>query len=369
VPAITLKSLTASTLLPSRFALPITWTVDVDAEDDVEYSFWRYDGSSGSEVQAFGPRASYTWTPASWDVGDHALCAIARTVGTTSTVSKCVAFTVTGVATGEPAVLPPAADLNDDRRPDLIWVNAGTGDLAAWNMGGGVYGERMLNGGPLNSLPLPAGWQVVGTGDVDGDGHTDLFLQSDTGRLAAWFFDGWTLRGGVFLNPRQVSDTNWKVRAVGDFNHDGHPDLVWQYAPTGQVAFWLLNGTMAIDYVIPSVSAPGGDWEIVGTGDSNRDGERDLFWQQRVTGQLAVWRMRGTVFEAGLLLSSSPSDPKWHVAAVADLDGDAYSDVVFQHADTGQLGAWYLRDSMVRFGLLLVPSLPSPNTWKIAGPR
>jgi minor extracellular serine protease Vpr len=194
------------------------------------------------------------------------------------------------------------------------------------------------------------------TADIDGDGHTDLFLQSDTGFVAAWFFDGWTLRSGVFLMPRQVADTNWKVRAVGDLNHDGHPDLVWQYGPTGQVAFWLMNGTTAIDYIIPNVTAPGGDWEIVGTGDSNRDGDRDIFWQHRPTGTLAVWTMmNGTELAGGRVLSPNPGS-QWRAVAVTDLDGDAYSDVVLQNTNTGDLGAWYLKNATVKFGLMLVPS-------------
>ena len=90
---------------------------------------------------------------------------------------------------------------------------------------------------------------------------------------------------------------------------------------------------------------------------------------RRSTGTMAVWHMRGTTVESGQLLSASPGDPKWRVVAVADLDGDAFSDVVFQHADTGMLAAWYLRDSMVRFGVMLNPSSVSPSSWKIAGPR
>jgi hypothetical protein len=204
---------------------------------------------------------------------------------------------------------------------------------------------------------------------MDGDGLTDLLLQSDRGLLGAWLFDRSGLRYGISLTPNQVADPGWQIRALGDLNHDGHPDLIWQYAPTGQVVFWLMRGTSAIGYVIPDVMAPGGDWEIVGTGDSNRDGERDIFWQQRSTGTLAVWHMHGTSVDAGLPFSASPSDAKWRVVSVADLDGDAFSDLVFQHADTGQLAAWFLRDNTVRFGTMLNPSSVTPTTWKIAGPR
>ena len=370
-PALALTSLTANEPSPARFATQITWTAGAIADGEVEYSFVRYSATDGwIEAQAFGPSPAYTWTPGSWDVGEHELCVLARLVGTLNTpVSRCVEFTIAGVGPGEAPVFLVASDFNQDRRPDLLWTNTATGQMAMWNLGGGDHGERVLGGGYLNSPALPAGWRVAGTADIDGDGQTDLFLQSDTGLLGAWLFDGSTLRSGITLTPGQVGDPNWQIRAVGDLNHDGHPDLIWQYAPTGQVAFWLMNGTSAIGYIVPNVTAPGGDWEIVGTGDSNRDGERDIFWQQRSTGTLAVWWMNGTSVVDGSLLSASPGDPKWRVVGVADLDGDAYSDLIFQHDDTHMTAAWYLSGETVRFGLTLIPSTVGDPAWKIAGPR
>ena len=37
-----------------------------------------------------------------------------------------------------PTVPRPAADFNQDRRPDLVWFHEGTRRLAVWNMGGGT---------------------------------------------------------------------------------------------------------------------------------------------------------------------------------------------------------------------------------------
>jgi hypothetical protein len=210
---------------------------------------------------------------------------------------------------------------------------------------------------------------VAGAGDIDGDGHTDLFLQSESGFVGAWFFDGNVLRYGLNLTPRQIQHPEWRIRAVGDLNHDGHPDLVWQNPITGQLAFWLMDGANAIAFISSSVAPPNADWEVVGVGDSNRDGNLDLFWQQQSTGKLAVWHMNQHVLDSGAYLSASPSDPKWRVVAVADLDGDGYSDLVLQNDDTREVGAWYLQDTTVRFGVMLNPKAVGDPDWKIAGPR
>jgi hypothetical protein len=261
--------------------------------------------------------------------------------------------------------VPPAADFNRDHKPDLIWFHEGSRQLAAWNMGGGVVGEKLLAGYFLSAPSLPPGWQVVGAGDVDGDGNTDLFLQSEAGLLAVCFFDGLVFRAG--LNFNGVADPLWRVRAVGDFNHDGHPDLVWQNATTGQVVFWLMNGVNLIGYGIPNVASPGPDWQVFGTGDSNLDGERDLFWQHRTLGLLAVWRMIGTEYLGGLLLSASP-DASWKAVATCDLNQDGSTDIVFQHTST-LLAAWYLSGETVSFGALLNPQNIADPQWKIVGPR
>ena len=268
-----------------------------------------------------------------------------------------------------PPIPPPAADFNGDARPDLVWFHEGTRELAVWNMGGGLFGEGLLGGGLFNSPALPPGWRVVGTADADADGQTDLFLQSDTGGLGVWTYAGINFRYGISLNPGTVSDPAWRIKAVADFNHDGSPDLVWQHGPTGRLAFWLLNGITVIGYVVPSVAAPGPDWLIVGTGDANHDGQRDIYWQHRPTGMLAVWRMNETEVIGGLSLSASPTDPGWHVVGTADLDRDGSTDLVLQHATTLDVAAWYLNGEAVRFGRLLSPSKAGDPGWRVVGPR
>ncbi|MBI3417303.1 MAG: hypothetical protein HY043_18585 [Verrucomicrobia bacterium] len=44
---------------------------------------------------------------------------------------------------------------------------------------------------------LPADWNIVGTGDFNSDGQTDLVLQHDDGSVAFWLLEGTTINLGV----------------------------------------------------------------------------------------------------------------------------------------------------------------------------
>ena len=61
--------------------------------------------------------------------------------------------------------------------------------------------------------------------------------------------------------PGEVSDLNWQIKCVGDFNGDGKVDVFWQHATSGQTAIWLMSGSTVTD-----VGAPGTvsdlNWQI-----------------------------------------------------------------------------------------------------------
>ncbi len=76
-------ALTSSSSAPT-VGSSITWIVSARfGTAALEYSFWRYDvrTDTWTEVQAYGPSASYTWTPAASEAGRYVIQAWVRSTG------------------------------------------------------------------------------------------------------------------------------------------------------------------------------------------------------------------------------------------------------------------------------------------------
>jgi hypothetical protein len=118
----------------------------------------------------------------------------------------------------------------------------------------------------LTPASLPdTGWKVGGTGDFGGDGRPDiLWHHQGSGQVVVWHMDGSVLTGGTFTNPPAVPDTLWQVAAVGDYNADGRPDIVWRHQASGQIVAWLMNGSTLASGLFTQPNALPLDWRIAG---------------------------------------------------------------------------------------------------------
>jgi hypothetical protein len=132
-------------------------------------------------------------------------------------------------------------DFNGDGKSDILFI-----DLANQTVLWFLNGTTVIGGGAVVA-PAPAfGWQMVGTGDFNGDGKSDiLWYNGFTGVVVEWLMNGTSVNGGG--SPGSVGfNSPWNIIETGDFNGDGRSDLLWYNLGTGQLVIWLLNGTSVI---------------------------------------------------------------------------------------------------------------------------
>ncbi|MHC4220339.1 MAG: FG-GAP repeat domain-containing protein, partial [Planctomycetota bacterium] len=244
----------------------------------------------------------------------------------------------------------------------IVWREAGTGKNAVWLLDGTTV--RPESG----SLPKVSDmdWTVVGTGDFDDDGNTDvLWRHLVSGKNSLWLLDGTTVRPESGYLPK-VADLDWTVAGTGDFDGDGNTDVLWRHQVSGKNSVWLLDGaaTQAGSGSLPKVSDT--DWMIAGTGDFDGDGNADILWRHAGSGKNSVWLMDGSSVLAGGGGLAKVSDLDWVVAGTGDFDGDGNSDILWRHLGNGRNSVWLMDGTTVLPQSGSLPKVSDLN-WAVAG--
>ena len=227
--------------------------------------------------------------------------------------------TRTGTALMTPPVFTDPAwlvvgtrDFNRDGKPDILWRNQPTSRVAVSYMDG-----LTVTGIAATSPPVLADpdWSIQGTGDFNGDGMPDLLWRNlPTGLIAVTFMNGVAVTAATLTSPPVVGNPDWLIVGIGDFNRDGKPDLLWRNPSTGQILVWFMDGVKATGLAATSpatVAEP--DWEIVAVGDYDADDDPDILWRNRTTGQVAIWFMHGVTATSQSATVPPIATPGWKV--------------------------------------------------------
>jgi hypothetical protein len=219
-------------------------------------------------------------------------------------------------------------DFNGDGRSDILWRNSATGENYIYFMDGTTIKPSE---GYIRTV-ADQNWQVAGIGDFNGDGKDDiLWRNSDTGENYIYFMDGLTIATEGYL--RTVADPMWQIKGVGDFDADGRADILWRNSATGENYLYFMNGVSIVsEGYLRTVAVL--DWKIAGTGDFNGDGRADILWRNSLSGENYLYLMQGTSI-AGEGYLRTVADLLWQIAATGDFDGDGKSDVFWRNASTG----------------------------------
>jgi Calx-beta domain/FG-GAP-like repeat len=238
------------------------------------------------------------------------------------------------------------SDLNGDGKSDLIVQSTG-GTVTEWLMDGTVIASV------ANLLLVDPNWTITHIADFNGDGKADILWRSNEGAVTMWLMNGNTIISAVgLLGP----DANWRVSHVGDFNGDGKADLLWRNT-NGAVTMWLMNGTAITSTA--GLIGPDANWSVSHVGDFNGDGKADLLWRN-TNGAVTIWLMSGTttLSAAGLL----GPDPNWSVSHTADFNGDGKADLLWRSAN-GAVTIWLMNGAALSSAAGILGANPD---WRIS---
>ena len=163
-------------------------------------------------------------------------------------------------------------DFNGDSKPDLAIASLAANSVTVL-LGNGSGGFT-----PALTSPFAVGTapQSIATGDFNGDGKLDLVTaNSGANTITVLLGNGsgkFTTAAG---SPFSVGATPVFV-AVGDFNGDGHADIVTANSADNTVTILLGNGSGAFTPASGSPFAVGSSPQSVAVGDFNADGRQDL---------------------------------------------------------------------------------------------
>jgi hypothetical protein len=120
------------------------------------------------------------------------------------------------------------------------------------------------------------------------------------------------------------------------------------------------SATVSVGSNVVTISQAG--YSPAAVHDMTGDGFSDLVWQNASSGEVALWGLRAN---SVVLTASLPSvaNPAWKIVGTGDLNGDSYSDLIWQTA-AGDVAAWFMRGSTLLTGGLLNYANVGPH-WKI----
>jgi len=344
--------------LKNNTTIPITWEVTSDT------SWLNAAPSAGTSVSTQDGLFHVTASAGNHPQGTYV--GTLRVFSTSRHLESSFLILVRMTVTASPR---DAADFSGDGMLDLVWQHQTEGLVALWRMNGTVLmGGEQFNPGRV----ADTNWKIVGTGDFNRDGHPDLLWHHQTeGWLGIWAMNGANLVMGLSLIPDQVGDPNWRIAATGDFNGDGHRDIIWHHRTEGRISAWLMNGTrLASGVELSPGRVADVNWRIAGAADFNADGRTDLVWHHQETGKLAIWFMDGVRLMSGVPVNpDTVADTNWQIRAVGDINRDGRPDLLWQHETSGQIAAWFMNGATLMSGGSLVPGTVADLNWKIVGPR
>ncbi len=219
-------------------------------------------------------------------------------------------------------------------------------------------GEDLVETGFQASRDIPPAlsWSLEAMGDLNGDGQDDILMRhANAGQYLVYYMDpnsnsvlpgndGET-DGDLF--GRLVSDPNWEIVGAGDIDLDGNEDVILRNTIADQTIAWYLDGNGNILWEgLVGREIQDDSWRIDAVADFDGDGQSDFLLRDYDSGQNVLWKMdRGMIIEESLF-GREITDIDWHIEGARDFNNDGITDVFLRHrVFAGDNLIWQMSDS------------------------
>lgn len=128
------------------------------------------------------------------------------------------------------------SDINGDGFSDLVWTNPFKHQVGYWIMGLNSSGEVERKSSVV--LDMGAGNFVGAVGDFNGDGFADMVLTNADRDLVLWTNN---LSGKFVASSLAPYSSGWQLLGAGDVDGDGQDDLLWFNKGGCQFGYWLIK--------------------------------------------------------------------------------------------------------------------------------
>ncbi len=232
-------------------------------------------------------------------------------------------------------------------KPDILVRRPGEDSLRIYR---GLANESLLPGGQVLAGSGWGGYNLLlPVGDFDSDGDSDILARSGSGGMHLHKGNG---KGGFEATTGALIDSGWgaftSIVAPGDWNGDGHPDLLARksdgslllYKGSGKGTFISGSTQVATGLNGLTLVAPG-DFDYNTTGSLIRTpGKPDLIGRVDATGELRLYHGNGQ----GISGSYDVINQGWsgiNLVAIGDFSSDTHPDILGCIPGTGEMRVYH----------------------------
>jgi hypothetical protein len=222
------------------------------------------------------------------------------------------------------------ADVNRDRRPDVVVANPASGEISVFLT---RSGGRLA---PARRFPATAGVSSVAAGDLDRDGNVDLMVGPGIAVLRGDSSGGFgaPLRATAPLYPTPPNG----AFALADLNNDSLLDVV--VVETGGLMSVFGDGTGALIAGFCCSAVPGEPKIGFGVGDLNSDPFPDVAFVGESIGAGEATLMFGDGAGHFTSTKSELLSRKASSAVIRDFNSDSHLDLAILDGGAESIGVW-----------------------------